>query len=132
MSSLIDMETPGSRSPSSRSPSAAPSTIRPLKISTSQFGKLWLALPENEIKFQPANVFVTTMTKVAESILDDTGLWPIELIGEELIAAGDLANKRPALAHLRITECGDIECTVRSTRQVDSITVREIIDKHLI
>ncbi|KAG2185751.1 hypothetical protein INT43_002186 [Umbelopsis isabellina] len=122
MSSLIDIEQSGSRSPSSYSQKAASSTVRPLKISTSQFGKLWLALPENELKFQPANVFVTTMAKVAESILDDTGLWPIELIGEELIAAGDLANKRPVLAHLRITESGDIECTVRSTRQVDSIT----------
>ncbi|KAJ2957364.1 hypothetical protein NQZ79_g6888 [Umbelopsis isabellina] len=132
MSSLIDIEQTGSQSPSSHSLNAAPSAVRPLKISTSQFGKLWLALPENEIKFQPANVFVTTMAKVAESILDDTGLWPIELIGEELIAAGDLANKRPALAHLRITDTGDLECTVRSTRQVDSITVREIIDKHLI
>jgi hypothetical protein len=132
MSSLIDIEESGSRSLSSHSFDAVPSKVRPLKISTSQFGKLWLALPENEIKFQPANVFVTNMAKLAESILEDTGLWPIELIGEELIVAGDLAKKRPTLAHLRITESGDIECTVRSTRQVDSITLREIIDQHLI
>jgi hypothetical protein len=128
MKSLIDLEL--SSNDSQTSESAPP--VKPLRITTSQFGKLWLSLPKYEVKFQPAHVFVTTMEKVAESLEMDIGLCAIEIIGEELIAAGDLGARRPALAHLRIDDEGNVLCTVRATNQQDSVALREVIDQRLI
>jgi hypothetical protein len=128
LKSLIDLEL--SSNGSQGSESAPP--IKPLHINTSQFGKVWLSLPRYEIKFQPAHVFVTTMEKIAESLEMDIGLCAIEIIGMELIAAGDVGIRRPGLAHLRIDDEGNVICTVRSTSQQDSVALRDAIDQRLI
>jgi hypothetical protein len=115
---------------SSKSDTGLP--VKPLNFSTDQFGAFWLELPRYEIKFKPANVFVTSMDKIAESVEADIGLKAVEIIGDELIAVGYLHRRKPMLAHFRIDESGDVVCTVRTQSQEESNTFRNIIDQRLI
>jgi hypothetical protein len=126
----MDMELSSNDSQTSRISEELP--LKPLRISTAQFGKLWLSLPSHEIKFKPAHVFVTSMEQIAKMAEIDIGLCSIEIIGVELIAAGELGSRRPVLAHLRIDETGDVVCTIRATNFPDATAFREIIDQRLI
>jgi hypothetical protein len=72
------------------------------------------------------------MEQIAKTAEIDIGLCSIEIIGVELIAAGELGSGRPVLAHLRIDEAGDVVCAIRATNFSDATAFREIIDQRLI
>lgn len=102
-------------------------SIHALSITTAQFGTLWLKLAaHHERKIHVPSPFPDNMeaTEIAARVRanaeTEVGLYVVEIIGVEFIAAGQLVGKGArgsdavVLVHAKVSEGGEVDVTARA------------------
>uniref|UniRef100_A0A8C5N069 AP-4 complex subunit epsilon n=1 Tax=Leptobrachium leishanense TaxID=445787 RepID=A0A8C5N069_9ANUR len=78
--------------------------IRPLRISTEEFGKMWPSLPNGKKKIVKLSSARVSPSEILHIFQERLNLHPVEVIGDEGLAACQLLPSVPALLHCNLQE----------------------------
>jgi AP-4 complex subunit epsilon-1 len=96
--------------------------IRPLEISTQEYGKKWPGLSSEKILNIPATPSVKSVAQFMDTVRSRLSLHPIQIIGQEGIAAGTFLPKIPCLVHGKVTSANlDLRVRTPSSLLTDSL-----------
>jgi AP-4 complex subunit epsilon-1 len=95
--------------------------IRPLEISTQEYGKKWPSLSSEKLFKVPAAA-TKTVSQFMDTVRSKLNLHPIQIIGQEGIAAGTFLPKMPCLVHGKVTSTNlDLRIRTSSSLLTDSL-----------